>query len=405
MVQILPQENTWAEPFKGLGQGLVQGYMQRADENAIRNAVEKLGDKASPRDILNVLTKTNTYRPEAKQEALKNYLGVNEYEQLERKARADQQVQVAKALMEQNKAEREAAIKQEKNEVERLKLAEQQRHNLSSEATETSKLAATAGKEEVKEARERERVGQILEQMEDLTPEQREGLKGSMSLSAAEQMLKDKIKTDRDEAREFSKKLKSDAAKEYTELNKEIPNLESTISEIDYTKKMSDDLSWFSYASGLAGLSGKSKELQNLSFVLMEPIVKIFNPSGPIAQQKLKLIQDKYTITPGDLPQIRAAKLESLYRLAKHSLIVAKKRAELIRKYEGNIPSEELISTERKSDRMMDSMINQDLSSIKELDSSVLKILGDPTKRIGQTITNPKTKEQYYSNGIVWSRK
>lgn len=385
----------------------MQGYMQRADENAIRNAVEKLGDKASPRDILNVLTKTNTYRPEAKQEALKNYLGVNEYEQLERKAQSEREVQMAKNFIEANKAIKESELKERKNEIEDLKAQEQKRHNIASEELETSKAKAVVDKEDSKESKDRDRVAHILDQVEGFTPEQSEGLKQSLSLSAAEQLLKDQVKSKRDKDLAFSNTLSSEGAKKYSQLTEEIPRLESTLSEIEYAFKQSKKLGYASYWTGLAGLSGKFKELENLSFVLMEPIIKIFNPTGAIGQQKLKMVQDKYTIVPGDMEQIRGAKLMTLHRLAQQSLVVAKRKAELMKKYKGDIPAEELTSLDKYADRLIDAANDQDLSEVSNLSEEKQQSLGDPVALTGKTVkvtTSSGKIERYRSNGITWSK-
>ena len=99
MVQILPQENDWSDAFSQLGSGLVQGYTNRADENALRKSIEQLGEDATPRQILNAITGTKTYSPAAKQNMLKNYLGVAEFEELQRKAKAQEGIQAQRNQM------------------------------------------------------------------------------------------------------------------------------------------------------------------------------------------------------------------------------------------------------------------------------------------------------------------
>lgn len=98
MVQILPEErNQWAEAAGGFGKGLAEGYVNASDEAAVRQSIMSLGENPKPRDILNALTNTKTYRPEAKQQALKNYLGVAEYETLQQKVKNDQIVAAEQA--------------------------------------------------------------------------------------------------------------------------------------------------------------------------------------------------------------------------------------------------------------------------------------------------------------------
>src|ERR1700679_2474097 len=87
MVTIVPKENTWGEGFRNLGEGLTEGYMKRSDENAVRKAVQDLPPNSTPRELLNALTNVHTYGNESKQEAFKNYLGVANYENLEKQTK------------------------------------------------------------------------------------------------------------------------------------------------------------------------------------------------------------------------------------------------------------------------------------------------------------------------------
>lgn len=83
----------------GIGQGLAnlitsgtQSYQNSADESALQKSISSLGDNPSPRQILDAITGTRTYSPQAKQTALKNYLGVSEFEELKRKAIAQEEI-------------------------------------------------------------------------------------------------------------------------------------------------------------------------------------------------------------------------------------------------------------------------------------------------------------------------
>ncbi len=92
MAQFIPGNNDWAQAFQQFGSGLSQGYMNRSDENAVRKAITDLGPNASARDILQALTGAKTYGQESKQMALKNYLGVEQFEELKRKGKEQQQI-------------------------------------------------------------------------------------------------------------------------------------------------------------------------------------------------------------------------------------------------------------------------------------------------------------------------
>ncbi len=115
MAQFIPARNIWSEAFQNIGGGLVKGYQDRSDENAIQNAVTALGDKASARDILNAVTGTKTHSPAAKQNFFKNYMGVQEFEELKRKHLAEEETNNLKADLEKLKTEKKQ--KQEMNDA------------------------------------------------------------------------------------------------------------------------------------------------------------------------------------------------------------------------------------------------------------------------------------------------
>lgn len=80
MVTILPQEHGWADAFANIGKGVSQGYMDRSDENTLKKAIMDLGPNPTPRQIVDAVTGARTFNPESKQRAVKNYMGVAEYE-------------------------------------------------------------------------------------------------------------------------------------------------------------------------------------------------------------------------------------------------------------------------------------------------------------------------------------
>lgn len=96
MVQFIPAKDDWADAFRQIGAGLAKGYTNRADENAVQKSIADLGDKPTPRQILDAITSVKTYTPEAKQQALQNYLGVEQFEELKRHAKAQEAIQSEK---------------------------------------------------------------------------------------------------------------------------------------------------------------------------------------------------------------------------------------------------------------------------------------------------------------------
>lgn len=112
MVTILPKENDWSDAFQSIGQGVSQGYQNRSDEMALQKAIGGLGDNPTPRQILDAVTNTKTYNPASKQNLFKNYLGAAEFEELQRKNKANEEVAGLKNTLNEakEKAKKDADI-------------------------------------------------------------------------------------------------------------------------------------------------------------------------------------------------------------------------------------------------------------------------------------------------------
>lgn len=93
MAIILERENN------PLGEGLAnlitsgtEAYKNRADEMALQNSILSLGENASASDILNAILNTQTYSPQAKQQAFRNRLSVSQFQELQRQAREQEEL-------------------------------------------------------------------------------------------------------------------------------------------------------------------------------------------------------------------------------------------------------------------------------------------------------------------------
>lgn len=85
MAQFIPNRNTYADIGERFGAGFTEGHQTRSDEMALQKTIGSLPPDASPRQILDAITGTRTYSPEAKQNALKNYMGVANFDELREK--------------------------------------------------------------------------------------------------------------------------------------------------------------------------------------------------------------------------------------------------------------------------------------------------------------------------------
>jgi hypothetical protein len=114
MVTFIPAKDDWAEAGRGFGQGLTAGYMNRSDENAVRKAIQDLGPDADARAILDALTNVKTYRPAAKQQALSNFLGVENFNELKRRSVEQENLIREKNQIAQQLADTKANVKDTK---------------------------------------------------------------------------------------------------------------------------------------------------------------------------------------------------------------------------------------------------------------------------------------------------
>lgn len=93
MATIINESDPRAEAFRNLGAGALQSHYTRSDEMAIKNALEKLGENPTARQVLDAVTNAQTYSPQAKQQALKNFLGAQEFDELKKKSQRQEELQ------------------------------------------------------------------------------------------------------------------------------------------------------------------------------------------------------------------------------------------------------------------------------------------------------------------------
>ncbi len=358
MVQVLQGQDHWGDAFRQAGSNLVSGYHKRSDEMALQKAIGDLGDKPTPRQILDAVTKTKTHSNEAKQGLLKNALGVANFEELQTQHR-------------------------EANELAKKNIEVAQ---------------AKADIDNQKQSQERERTRRIANQL-DVPEEKRKELGDTLSLSAAEGLYKDQVKSGNkgEKPSPFDKKLQEKNAEEYIGLTKEIPVLESNAKNIDDVEKLSKDLGW---RGRLNILGEKAAELNALSFPLIQPIVKMFNPSGPIATRKLEVIQDKYQIKKTDTPAQAQGKINALRAFNNQAIQRAKERLALLEEFKGNPPKQVIEKFDKDSETLGDAMVDYETAG------EAVDIPGIPEAKTlkGVTIKGPDGT-RYTSDGTRWLKK
>jgi len=117
MVTVIEPNNEWADVFGEFGKGLSKGYQNEIDQRSIQNAVSNLPENATPRQILDAMLNVKTYNPEVKQNSIKNYMGVAEYEDALKQKQEYQKLQQQQFEEATRKAKAQEDIAREKIKV------------------------------------------------------------------------------------------------------------------------------------------------------------------------------------------------------------------------------------------------------------------------------------------------
>lgn len=348
MVTILPKESDWSEAFESIGKGASQGYQNRSDEMALQKAIGGLGDNPTPRQILDAVTNTKTYNPASKQNLFKNYLGAAEFEEVQKKNKDAREIKdaenIRKGIEDKQKKEKETA--------ESMALLD------SSELGDEEKTA-------------------LRDQVEQ----------GKLGYRAVKDLVKPK-KADSTSA--FEKSLSKEHVKQYVEAEKAIVQSQRNLNDLDRIEELNKQVGPL---DAINPFSEEASELEALGFGVIEPIVKIFNPSGPIAQKKLEQLQNRYGIKKLDSAATIRGKSSALRRYANYAKDIAEQRIELFKKYKGNPPLGEIARLDLQGEALSNKMSEEDPSKPAVFYS---KANGKPVKA-----PDLATQEKWFKEGLI----
>ncbi len=183
----------------------------------------------------------------------------------------------------------------------------------------------------------------------------------------------------------FEKAKQTQQAKEYLNAKEEIPKIENSLQNLDRIDELAGQLKGLlGFGKLIPGMSGVPAEMEAMGLAAVEPIVKIFNPVGPIPIQKLKLIQERFAPKPTDSYQTATAKTNALRLFGKQALARAKERVNLMDQYQGNPPDEILNSFDKESNTMLDAMSSYNPKKEEKTEGKKVKV---KNKETGQTGT------------------
>lgn len=350
MVTILPKENDWSDAFQAIGSGLSKGYQNRSDEMALQKAIGDLGENPTPRQILDAVTGTKTYNPESKQKLFQNYLGNAQFEELQRHHKATEDEKVIK-----------------KQEEDRKKLVNK---NNALNLLNSSDLPED----------EKKRLGDEIEA-------------GNVDYTGIKDLTKPKkvagTKTD-----DFTKGLTKERVKQYTEAEKALVQSQRNLNDLNRIEELNNELSGpLGYFNALNPFDEKSAELEALGFGAIEPIVKIFNPSGPIAQKKLEQLKNTYGISRFDSSAKIKGKVAALRKYANYAKEISEKRIKLFKEHNGNPPIGDVVALDLEGEALVNKMERENPTEPKVYYS---KANGKPVKA-----PDVETQEKWLREGLI----
>lgn len=151
---------------------------------------------------------------------------------------------------------------------------------------------------------------------------------------------------------EYEKTKEREMAKSEAEINKEMPKINSALRDAEQMSYL------IKQTSGTGRLNlAKTAELSVGAAALIEPMIKIYNPTGVVSAIKLKWINDRFGITNYDLPVTQRGKLKGIENLLKEQKKRLEERQKLIADWNGNPPHEEIRKFDDDSEEIYDAII------------------------------------------------
>lgn len=344
MATVVQSSNRWGKMGQAAAEGATKGYETASDQKALQKAVESLGPDASGEDIVKAITKVNVYDSESKNKLIDQYVGLEK-------------------------------VKSERKKVE-------------------DKAQAKADAEKAKEDKTRAATKNIASKL-DLPDEEKEVLGESGTLSMVEDLYKNQVKQ-KSEPNIVDKKIQEKNVEEYLDLEKDVPLLRDYPKNIQHVRELVDQLN--SPLSGYVGTKLAS-EIEGAGLPLLQPIIKIFNPSGPLAQKKLEQLYAIYKIDPTDPSWKIQGKLKALEHYGMQALDRAEKRMELLQRT-NFLPNKSAIEKfDKETETMVDTMLDYDFTG-KEVPQP--PGLPKAEERKGKTFRNKKDGQEYKSDGTKW---
>lgn len=185
----------------------------------------------------------------------------------------------------------------------------------------------------------------------------------------------------------FDKKRQEAYSKEFLDLEKTIPELRHQVENLDSLDTLIDKVSGITGYSKAATGHQDAAELEAKGYAAIAPMIKLFNPAGPLAQTKLEQLKRVYAFSPWERSSKLKAKKKVLKLFATQALERANQRKQLIESYlKGKSTDEQINQFDKESETMLDAMIAYPFEGKEET--------GEKTQQTKIRVKNKKTGQK-----------
>ncbi len=161
---------------------------------------------------------------------------------------------------------------------------------------------------------------------------------------------------DRADKREFSSLMKKDIYKTESE---DLPRYKSAQQNIVRIKDLSKNLTGFSgYRKALFNTS-EAAEFNTLGASLLEPVIKVFNPSGALPTAKLNWIKDQFQPRALELSSTIQGKISTMERLNSQAIQRAEDKINLFKNFNNNPPESEIMKFDQQSEKIINDIVDE----------------------------------------------
>lgn len=155
---------------------------------------------------------------------------------------------------------------------------------------------------------------------------------------------------------EFDKTLSREYAKQYAQIQEQLPKYQSAQQDLDYLSEISDKI------TGLSGYAklGTRSEFDAIAASTIEPMIKMYNPTGAVAARKLDWINKTFKPSSLDTTYTTRGKIAGLKRIFNAQQNKLMERQKLIESFNGNPPAGAMEAFDRQSEEEYDKILKEE---------------------------------------------